>query len=125
MRKHLLATILVLFSVPAVVAQETTTVESVESSVQKVLAYVLPDSDDDRWRYVAVGAGVLGGIWAANVLTAGILMPIFADGGIGFGGAAGIEGLGVDMGFVAASEALAVLGGAAAGGYFAGWLYDR
>ena len=90
MRKILIGTVLVLFSVPAL-AQEILTEEVQTEVVQATdaLTEMVPATDGDRWRYVAIGAGVLGGIWAANVLSAGILMPLVADGGIGIGGGVG------------------------------------
>ncbi len=127
MRKILIGTVLVLFSVPAL-AQEILTEEVQTEVVQATdaLTEMVPATDGDRWRYVAIGAGVLGGIWAANVLSAGILMPLVADGGIGIGGGVGGEGMGmgVGAGLFAGAETLVTLGGAIAGGYIGGWLYD-
>ena len=106
MRKILIATVLVLFSVTAQ-AQEA------------------PATDGgDSWRYVAIGAGALGGIWAANILSAGLLMPIVAGGGIGAGGGAGVAGMGAGGSLFMATRALVTLGGAIAGGYIGAWLYD-
>lgn len=107
MRKILIATVLVLFSVTA--------------QAQEAQA---PAAGGDGWRYVAIGAGALGGIWAANVLSAGLLMPVVAGGGFGAGGGMGVAGLGAGGSLFIATRALVTLGGAIAGGYIGGWLYD-
>jgi hypothetical protein len=105
MRKFLIATVFVLMSVTAQ-AQEA------------------PASGGDSWRYVAIGAGALGGIWVANVLSAGLLMPIVASGGIGAGGGIGVAGMGAGGGLFIATRALITVGGAIAGGYIGAWYYD-
>lgn len=105
MRKFLIATVLVLFSVTAQ-AQEA------------------PATGGDGWRYVAIGAGALGGIWAANILTAGLLMPVVAAGGVGPGGGAGVGGMGVGAGLFGVTRLVVTVGGAVAGGYIGAWLYD-
>jgi|ETNmetMinimDraft_20_1059909.scaffolds.fasta_scaffold29670_2 hypothetical protein len=105
MRKILIAAALVLFSVTAQ-AQEA------------------PATDSEGWRYVAIGAGALGGIWAANVLSAGLLMPVLAGSGIGAGGAVGVADMGAHAGMFVATRAIVVVGGAIAGGYIGAWLYD-
>ena len=105
MRKILIAAVLVLFSVTAQ-AQEA------------------PAANDDGWRYAAIGAGALGGIWAANILSAGLLMPVVAAGSMGIEGSVGAGGMGAGAGVFVATRALVTLGGAIAGGYIGAWLYD-
>ena len=100
MRKILIAAAVVLFSL-------TATVQAQEGAAA---------SGDDSWRLVAVGAGALAGVWAANVVTAGFVMPVMA--------AAGAADVGAFFTFDMLARTAVLAGGAIAGGYIGGWIYD-
>jgi hypothetical protein len=73
-------------------------------------------ASDSGWRVVAVGAGALAGIWAVNVATAGLAAPVMA--------AASAGNIGAFMSLNMLFRTAVFAGGAIAGGYVGGWMYD-
>jgi hypothetical protein len=105
MRKVLIASILVLLSVTA-------------------QARDAPETGDG-WRYVVIGTGVLGGIWAANIISASLLMPLGEISSAGPAGGIGLSGmLGGGHGLYVVTRALVTAAAAIAGGYMGAWLHD-
>lgn len=118
MRKVILACAVVMLPVAAQAQQPTSKPPAVDSTAGVAAEVPLPrtESGYDDYRLMAIAAGTVGGVVAANALTGGLITPVLT---------AGMSGGSMMSGgsYAMAATTVVTATGAAVGAYVGDWLY--